>query len=1317
MFYRGIDAILNTAIENRQSNNTDEKRTGKKIATGSGEEKLIPPLPPTRSKVHPRLPSSTTSSATASIGPATSPLQAVQSPSSNNSTSTAVTAHERQPCNVRESELRIKKALSEIVSAAKDRSEALKANQCRNTDYDGKDAIFSNLKCSMEGPAAIIGNNVVRASKRSEVDTAIKELEVKRKCDIIYGETECLRFFHEHTAVLLQMAMQSFSRTNTAKCSGLNVNVKGGANQFTNRVTVKHNKPPISCDGRDATCRNGISPPRVTVFEIKGVPKRTIEKNFMPSSSSPSDRLKPSDRINLDTTKAEASHVFSTLRRLDVRRPLYFAGRTFYQRKPTLNNSFRWTEVVGWDETAASRETVKAINPTVEDLFVLPASFKKITVKLMEKYKHFLLKNSTARGKNKRSYYKVREVPLNPQVDSAIEYKTVIDKFNCCLDTLLSLGKNNTYTKLTVEQYRGKFRRYLVFCFAFYALNCDKHSDAVTPLPFNFLNLFAFMYCHGRDLNSSSFLATLTFLQNHVFNPMSTAAPAVSAKRLLDIDFAVMRGGKAAGVRDFGSPVKTSLHTRTLVSFLGFAEMTMGVMSGLLLSPSRLSQTLRCKVTKSLERWCDAIIFVFFTFVLFHRFSAVKKVTLEAALRLVMGQTHAHTNKVRAAKRIRLSKNDQTEPAEEEEIRCFKREDFTEDDIDVSGITLSHPHLLGLPYAMQAALGIQVSKINPIMTADSGGVNNEYGKKYRLGSLLGATKDLGRNFPGAGEAAGNLGMFENLVKEMIDDYYGDGSFGGIIRSAMEVMQDHAPYDVSSCLISPPRFLSMPYDEKRNKGGRTTKYAMNRDVEEYLMASPMRMVFVKVFDSELAERYLSVGDLAVLAIWVKSHVLSLPWDAPAVGRSQYDWIGSTVCKNLLLSDLTNFGTWGDLKLVNKLDMHTKTFHRDNERFPTAKDKKKFVENTSLDDRKSLAILHSCINVRTRTHLGRVTSTSWAVDALRTFTKGDKHMFASLAVSLDSYHLGHSNAANFVPYFNNNCSSNEQEMGLWGFVRRTSEKVAKEELAKGRLGNLHEVGIAKANLAAAAVAISSAVDIGEEQAVLDDGAKSRLAVAAVSSNRVSTSMARERLRAKGLKRLLDKSSQPKTGNIFHLKDLWGYFSSPYMRQNLLEGKPVSALCSHTGFLNAAVPDCMIAYHFEGPTSCIKLRMELLPSLRESCCGVKRPADESASSSACGSGNNKADAHKRKRLVNNEDAVISLDTDITAYDKFNLAETEEARQRLVEQDKQCRLAAGIRKVCTRQKTDATRRSLVKYKNRDANEADDERILQDLNSLAYLA
>ena len=1297
-YFRGLDDLVNTVL----SQTTTTKAVGKqpqqhnkKRAAAVGGDTSVTatsttitdasrPFPPSKRRKKEEQPSTSRSKDTPAVtGTACTAAEDEEHSRIAYANANAAQAL-RNKDKVKASELRIKNALSEIVLAAKERSEALLANSVRNKHYDKKDNYFNRLKCAVAPtvPTAVIGNNVRKASKRNELDTAVRELDVKNKCAMVYDEKTSLEYFATHETVILQMAVRFFSRHNNTKCNGISVSVKADiSNRCTSKVVVKND----SC-----------STTTTQVFEIQGIPKEVMENNFALSKDLPTSSMKPTDRINLDTTKAEASHVFSTLHRLDPKRKLFFTRGTFYQRKQTFSNKFRWTEVVGWEESEASRQIVKSIKPSPDDIFFLPVSFQDLTDQLTEKYSDILHRNTT--GKNKRSYYRAERKLVNPQIDAAREYKEIVGDMDRCLDVLLALGKNKFFTKSTVNQYRSKFRRYLVFCFAFYALNRERHANVITPLPFNFFNLFSYMYCHGKKLHSSSFLTTLTFLQNHLFATMSTAAPAVSAKRLLDVDFSVMRGGKGgSNVREFGSPVKTSLHTRTLVSFLGYAEMAMGSTAALLTGTGRrLSSTLAERVANSLERWCDAIIFVFFTFILFHRFSGVKRVSLESALRLIMGQTHAHTNKVRAVKRIRIE-NKGEEGGNEGGGVCGNEGCATQGQKE-TGITLSHPHLLGLPFSVQAAIGIPVSKINPLMTACSGGVDIfDSGKKYVLGDVLGVTDTLEKKFPCDGEAAGHLGMFENLVKEMIDDYYGDGSFSTMVSHTKKTMENNAPYNTSSGLLSRLESRRGEDEHNQHRRHRTERgkvYALNRDVDTYLMDSPMKMVFLRIFDEKLTERFLSVGDLALIAVWCKKSVLSKDWDSPALSSTHYDWLGSKVCKNLLLADLVNFGTWGDLKIVNKLDTNTNVFHRDNERLPTICDQKKFVKSTSLENRKKLALLHSCVNVRTRTHLGRVTATSWAVDALRTFTRGDNNMFAHMAASLDLHHLGHTNSANFVPYFSKNYVSNEQEMGLWGYVRRTSEKLAKEELSKGRLGDLDKAGIAKSNVAAAAIAIASTHDMGEVQAVLDEAAKVRKASGAVSLNSLKVQNAREKTRAAGVNKLIRKLKSE--NNIFLLKELWSFFADPRKRERLMAGEPISAVCPYTGFLHAAVPDYVIDYVFDRPSSCFKLRLHFL--------------DNESDINEAGSSGGRQTANSSGNLVrHNDDAVLTLDDEgnVMTFDKFAMTNSEEAKRKMREQDQQSMIAARIKKVCDRNK---------RKNNADDDEAR-EQLLRELEGIAYLA
>ncbi|KAK3895668.1 hypothetical protein Pcinc_000591 [Petrolisthes cinctipes] len=126
-----------------------------------------------------------------------------------------------------------------------------------------------------------------------------------------------------------------------------------------------------------------------------------------------------------------------------------------------------------------------------------------------------------------------------------------------------------------------------------------------------------------------------------------------------------------------------------------------------------------------------------------------------------------------------------------------------------------------------------------------------------------------------------------------------------------------------------------------------------------MASPMRLVFTILTDEEGLERVMSIGDMSLLAIWIK----------------------------LLHTDLANFSILGDSKILNKLDCNTNALHKDGVKPPKEVEQLNFLKMTTLQDRKVAASLHGQVNARTRTHIGQVTSASWAIDAICTITKGD------------------------------------------------------------------------------------------------------------------------------------------------------------------------------------------------------------------------------------------------------------------------------------------------------------------------------------------
>lgn len=379
---------------------------------------------------------------------------------------------------------------------------------------------------------------------------------------------------------------------------------------------------------------------------------------------------------------------------------------------------------------------------------------------------------------------------------------------------------------------------------------------------------------------------------------------------------------------------------------------------------------------------------------------------------------------------------------------------------------------------------------------------------------------------------------------------------------------------------------------------------------------MRMVFIIANDSNNEERFLTIGDLALLAIWTKLQLFiddednSVIWNKLAINPGNYQWLSSVLCEHLLLSDLTNFGVWGDAKIVNKIDTNTNTMHKDDQRLPSFKDQKNMAKNTTLDTRKGLAQLHYCVNVRTRTHLGRVSAASWGVDAIRTVSAGDKDMFAKLAMAFDVHHLGHSNSANFIPYFSTNYTSNEQDIGLWGYVKRTSDRLAKDEISSGRNSNLcKSANIANTDVAAAAIFVSSFVNLGEVQAELDEYSKKRGPSISYGSSSKAAYITRSNMRKKVFQKFLEQPSswvekdgindeqKPNatvdSGNNLKLKELWKFSSSSSNRTKfeLMRGQPISILCHITGFLTAAVPDPVVNYIFDSASSSIRLNLKLL------------------------------------------------------------------------------------------------------------------------------
>nr|BDT63231.1 MAG: wsv433-like protein [Hemigrapsus takanoi nimavirus]GBG35334.1 wsv433-like protein [Hemigrapsus takanoi nimavirus] len=1199
---------------------------------------------------------------------------------------------------LKETDKRIQEGLAILVEAAKERSNLIKENFERNSSFSEKDDKFSGINNHIyKISASSLGNQIYRVAKRAEIDSAIAELDVKNKCFFVFNEEKCIEFINEHKTVILQIAFQTFSRNLSIYSKKTQTEVvkvvKSGyakCNKLT-FVTRDENEKQKLIGGRGIIDENGEGAKNETVreFTTRGVDPSVMARILMKKTCDAGDEdeghVRPEERVSLDLTHSGASYVFSTLRRLDKEQPVYYALGTLWQKKyhKTNTKKYRMVEVVGWNEDPGSKKAANVCDiGNKQNILFLPHSFKQLASKLLSNYRRLLVKNA----RDKRSPSKLKERAINPQLDNPVEYAEVNKVIDDTLDVMLSMSPESVFTNSTVTNYRRKFKRYTLFCFAMYIINNRNHGNAVSPLSYNFFNFFSYMYANGPDVYASSYISIMNFLYIHLFNLVSSAAPAVSVKRLLDIDSTVLKGGKAA-IRDFGSPAKTSIHTRTMVSFLGFAENMLRLNMSILREMGIDSNNKYLeKSALSLERWCDAILFVFFTFVLFHRFSMVKKINLDDCIRLVLGQAHLHVNKARASKLVRMAKAGSlfAKYTMDEHVVCFKTgmnmgeeedecsEQEEEEDEEknkkkktsgnLASSTISHPHLLGLPFAIQRALGLPIDRLSPLVavgranTANTGECTIE--KKKVVESAFEECASLlkfGINIPNIpdppsnGGAIASIGMFENLVSDAFDRFYGKDSFISIVSATKKSMEMTEPMPNGRLSADLGSACGIRREEDCGyHAGNNCSFDIARGVQDYFNASPMRLVFTVVTDVEGRERVMSIGDMALLAIWIKVRVLKLNWQSNAINISNNKFLSTDLCSQLLLTDLANFGVLGDSKILNKLDCNTNTMHKDGIKPPTEVEQFNFLKMTPLQDRKVAASLHGHVNARTRTHLGRVTSASWAIDAVCTLTKGDSAVFGRLVNNLDLFHLGHTNSANLVPYYSKYFKSNEKENGLWGYIKRTSEVAAKDR-------GLDPVAFQNEN------------DLGDVLAVLDVVAKRKfIGHANRSSCSRDMNLERSKMKERALMRAMGNgtAADDASKSAFKIKSLWKFSD---LVERLLKGYAASVVCPVTGFLNVAVHDHILKYDFSKDTNCVKMSLRLLGD-----------RDGTTKHKKLSMYDIEMNGTIKRKLEDN--VVVALSNKITKYDRLGLSDSKEVRDRLKEMDKQCRIASGIKKALGR-------------------------------------
>ena len=1157
---------------------------------------------------------------------------------------------------------RIQEGLAIVVEAAKERSNLIKENFEKNSSFSQKDNKFSGISNQMyKISASSLGNQIYRVAKRAEIDSAIAELDVKNKCFLVFNEEKCIEFINKHKTVILQIAFQTFSRNlsiYSKKTQTEVVKVVKGDYAKCNKltfVTRDENEKQKLVSGRGIIDENEEQPQNETVreFTTRGIDPSVMARIFA-AEDEDEGHIRPEERVSLDLTHSAASYVFSTLRRLDKEQPVYYALGTLWQKKyhKTKTKKYRMVEVVGWNEDQKAANICGIGNK--QNILFLPHSFKQLASMLLSNYRRLLVKNA----RDKRCPSKLKERAINPQLDNPMEYAEVNKVMDDTLDILLSMSPESIFTNSTITNYRRKFKRYTLFCFVMYIINNHNHGTAVTPLPYNFFNFFSYMYANGPDVYASSYISTMNFLYIHLFNLVSNAAPAVSVKRLLDIDSTILKGGKAA-IRDFGSPAKTSIHTRTMVSFLGFAE-NMLRLNILLLREMGIDANNKNleKSALSLERWCDAILFIFFTFVLFHRFSMIKKINLDECIRLVLGQAHLHLNKARASKLVRLAKTGSPFANYTEHVVRFKTDMDMEDECseedknkttngNLASFTVSHPHLLGLPFAIQRALGLPIDRLSPLValgranTANTG--ENIINKTKVIKSVFEESLlRFGINIPNMpsppsnGGAITSVDMFENLVSDAFDTFYGTDSFASIVDATKKSMEMTEPMPDGRLSADLGAVCSLNKDEEDGNGS-DCSFDIARGVQDYFNASPMRLVFTVITDVEGRERVMSIGDMALLAIWIKVKVLGLEWESNAINISNNKFLSTDLCSQLILTDLSNFGVLGDSKIQNKFDCNTNTLHKDGIKPPTETEQFNYLKMTPLQDRKVAASLHGHVNARTRTHLGRVTSASWAIDALSTLTKGDSAVFGRLVNNLDIFHLGHTNSANLVPYYSKNFKSNEKENGLWGYIKRTSEVAAKDR------------GIDP-------VAFQNENDLGEVLAVLDVVAKRKF-VGHANKSSCSRDMNLEKAKMKERTLMRAMGSGAANDTSFKMKSLWKF---PDLVECLSKGSEVSVVCPATGFLNVAVQDCILKYDFLKDSNYVKMSLRLL--------------GDSGDTRKLGMYDIEMNKATKKKLEDN--VVVALSNKITKYDRLGLSDSKEVQERLKEKNNQCRIASGIKK-----------------------------------------
>ena len=403
--------------------------------------------------------------------------------------------------------------------------------------------------------------------------------------------------------------------------------------------------------------------------------------------------------------------------------------------------------------------------------------------------------------------------------------------------------------------------------------------------------------------------------------------------------------------------------------------------------------------------------------------------------------------------------------------------------------------------------------------------------------------DLNLPFPPAENMCLVKGFFKNVCGELLHEYYRAdvtiACLGDLLKSAKAQAQQQKNkkktkkncnvVDDTNSVLAKLAKEDTVFDFKtfssnsRMKDLQYGSMVLNKEVKAYLCQLPFRDVFITVNDihpttDRKCVRVLNMGDLAIKAIMTKLALLGEDPDDRAITVS--DATMKKVTQELIMVDLVNFGLDGsskssideqvlleeidskirlkqserrkhnratnnkEVKRLQKLKKHLQDYHR--QRLSSMK---KF-SSMPLDARQAFAAIHYAKNIKTATHLGRVTGASWLVDAVKNYVclrryeelksrersstvasgcvmtavleratncgntsaknseeetepiwkqKVDARWslrFISMFTDVGAHHLCHSEFSNTVKYYSENCIENEEVQGLRGFLSRAA-----------------------------------------------------------------------------------------------------------------------------------------------------------------------------------------------------------------------------------------------------------------------------------------